>query len=456
MGFGGALLVGLLLGLNIPSLAHGTNSVIQGTITDTGGVPLSGITVKRVYEGAFSFESESTTTNASGEYSFSNIAENASWIVAGKNGYAEEWYNSTGDEIFNKSTFSTPVPPEEAEELILPDNTTLTDIDIDLGNAASITVTVQDTTAAPLNGFSVKVWYSEDGRFRSGPFVSTNSSGIAVIDDLWPDSYLVRVANGSTNTIDQYFDGIDYFGSESPPPAEATSIPLTFGSTASIVMTIKEGIMAEVALLDNQGQPVASEFVEARSKSGGRLGKSDTTDFNGVARPFKLPPEEVFFVAREGASGNLTEYYSVEDDGTDDAWVTGSFSPPVFNADSIPLQIGVTEILTINLDPKPRINLTLTDANATIFDDLTVKVLTDRGEETERKFITPADNNQLVLDAFPGVNYINVTRQLFGSATPSNIRPGWYDGIETYDNDHVPISAPLSICPIRETPSTSL
>jgi hypothetical protein len=73
---------------------------------------------------------------------------------------------------------------------------------------------------------------------------------------------------------------------------------------------------------------VQFEFVQARNKFGGLLGKQDNTDANGVARPFKLPPGELFFVAREGASGNMSEYFSLADDGTNDAWATSGFAPP--------------------------------------------------------------------------------------------------------------------------------
>jgi hypothetical protein len=112
-------------------------------------------------------------------------------------------------------------------------------------------------------------------------------------------------------------------------------------------------------------------------------------------------------------------------------------------------------VFTIHLDPKPTINLTLTETNGTVFEDLTLKVHTDRDEETDRDIIATSDNNQVTLDAFPGLNYLNITRTLFGSATPSNIRPGWYDGVETYNDDTVPTNATPIFYPNPGTPPTS-
>jgi hypothetical protein len=216
-------------------------ATITGTIGFTNGLPLNNLTVVRAFPDLFpgSFQSETVITDSNGTYAFSNIAESTSFIKAGGGGFVEEWFNSTTNGLFDKSNFLSVHP--DAEELSLSAGVTVSNINFMLGPSASITVTVQDVASAPLNGFFAKVWFPNDGGFSSGTSDASDSFGIAVIDGLWPDDFLLNVANGSANTIDQFFDGVDYFGSESPPPSGATSIPLTFGSTTSIVMTINEG-----------------------------------------------------------------------------------------------------------------------------------------------------------------------------------------------------------------------
>jgi len=213
---------------------------ISGTITNSGGTPISGITV-RVFN---SSNSQVTTavSNGSGVYNTGTLAPGTYFLVTQSGPFADELYDnlpcSGVSSTSCTATAGTPV-------LVLADHTSIANFSLSAAGVISGTVT-DAATSAPLSGVQVQIFSSTGVSLTPNPPPTTNAAGVFSTAlsgvgglGLNTGSYYVRTSNFQ-GYIDQTNGGAICIPS-CTPPAVGTPVAVTAGATTTVNFPLAKG-----------------------------------------------------------------------------------------------------------------------------------------------------------------------------------------------------------------------
>ncbi len=238
----------------------GVGGSISGTITDAALNPVPNVTVSLHRTTPGDFDSMSTTTDASGNYSFRGIGNGTYYVQAA---YAA-WYGGATIDAALPITIASPGDVFSGVNIALDTGSgkitgTITDVnDLPLSNAS---LTLYDSTGTPVS-------YSYGG--------STNSdtNGNFSFSNLKSGDYYIKCF--SSGTPETWYGGALTLQA-------ATAIPVTSPGTVSGI-TIKMGVGSSVGgtVTDATGSPVSGISVSLYDASGnGITGGGTTTDTYG-------------------------------------------------------------------------------------------------------------------------------------------------------------------------------
>jgi protocatechuate 3,4-dioxygenase beta subunit len=186
-----------------------TGGVITGTVTDTQGHPLAGITAA-VPNSAFGLLAgpQRTTTDAAGHYRIDGLTTGTYHIAFAGGGYIEQYYGGT--------SYDTAAPIDVSV------GTTRTGIDARLEVGGTITGTLTDARGAPLQG-SVFVDHLDGS---TAGLAGTDAAGRYTVGNLASGSYIVVFTAPGPQPLGLYYNGRTSLGT-------ADLVTVTAGATTS-------------------------------------------------------------------------------------------------------------------------------------------------------------------------------------------------------------------------------
>jgi len=257
------LVLAFLLAISVT--AYADTGAISGTVTDSEGDPIVGLTVEAENEQE---DGEwSTTTNSNGEYTLSSLPA-GQYIVEACPGCTGLYYIN---QLYNgKTNF------EEANAVTVTAGETMTDIDFELSPSGAITGTVTDSEGNPVANMTVEAEnYDDDEEMDMD--ADTDEEGVYLITGLPPGNYRV-CTDSSENELT--YENVCY---NDASRQDANAVPLVGTNTASgidFVVSAGGGISGTVT--DSGGEPIEGLRVEAIDYTTDDYASGDETDANGV------------------------------------------------------------------------------------------------------------------------------------------------------------------------------
>jgi 5-hydroxyisourate hydrolase-like protein (transthyretin family) len=263
---------------------------ITGTVTDSEGKALSGVSVK-VFEagGSNTIPAITTMTGSGGSYTVSNLASGSYKVEFSANSeignYAPQYYNA-------KSTLA------EAEAVSVTAGANTSEINAQMQLGGQITGTVTDSEGKALSGVDVGLF--EAGGSSTVPlrYTQTGSTGKYTVEDLGSGSY--KVGFSANSEIGNYAP--QYYNAKSTL-AEAEAVSVTAGAnTSEINAALAKGTSSFAVIRGTAaGRAARRDFAQATTKTEGHA-----YIYKGTFAPATLPPAPVNSSA-PGISGEARE-----------------------------------------------------------------------------------------------------------------------------------------------------
>jgi hypothetical protein len=268
------------------SVQLGTGHFIKGTVTGTGGAPLSGIIVE-AFTDSYSYYGQ-TTTASNGTYSVDVPAGSFTvYFYDQSNTYFSGYYSSSGFTLSQSS--ATPVPVTTAD---------VSGISVQMQTGHYIRGTVTGTGGTLLSGILVQA--SND---TSGTSAWTASDG----------TYSVYVASGTYTVSFQdrtgaYLNGYYSSGGFTVDPSAATPVPVTTSDVAGINVRLGIGHYIRGTVTGTGGTPLSGIQVRAYNDTYSYSG-STTTAPNGTYS-VDVPADSFTVEFYDSAGTYFDGYYS--------------------------------------------------------------------------------------------------------------------------------------------------
>jgi len=379
-----ALLVGLIGVVGAaPAGAVGTAS-ISGTVTGTGGVPLSGVTV--IYDS----ERRGVTTDSNGEYLVTDLAAGNYTLSF----YPNDFQNYIDEFWSDKATW------ELADSIAVGDGEVVTGKDAQLSPGATISGRVTGTGGVSLGNVSVSVI---DGRGDGGyGFASTDVDGNFTIVGLTPGSYSLQYdAFSAGNYSPSWYNGKSSFGT-----ADYFDVASESTVTGKDTQLVEGGTVAG----NVKGSPNTNlSGVRVDAYSGGNYVGSGQTDSDGNFQINRLP-----------AGSYTLSYDVVNGQNFLDEWFNDK--PSQATADYFPVSPGQTAAgknavlavgATISGNVKGAPNVNLTNASVQLYTANALKPIASATPD--------ASGNFSVVGVAPG------SYTLCYSSWEQNFAPEWWN-----------------------------
>jgi large repetitive protein len=261
---------------------------ITGTVTNATGEAVMGAAVR--HEGG-SFGSNTVYTDHEGEYLIHRVRTDGGpsyRVKAEKLPYATTYYVSA-------------LTVNDASLVALaPGQPFASDIDIVLGDGASISGQVLSSAGNPVVGCSIRI-EPENSEYSTKTY-TTDNGGRYYAEGLVPGSYKVRAEiNG---LVTEYYDN-------QVSPASASLVVLTAGRMRTgIDFRLDSGGAVEGTIVDSQGAPIDSAWVYVDNAQSTAGSGSDQTDGDGRYRVEGLPTD-VYRVRAQKTGYNSSYQYNV-------------------------------------------------------------------------------------------------------------------------------------------------
>jgi|GEM_PF-2214507 len=262
------VVVGLLVtGTAVVATASATSVSITGQITNQSGKSLAEIDIS-VYKfsnelvyGTFWPYHDSTISTADGRYSFLNLAAGTyrvgiSMPLEGAP-YYSEFYGGTPD-------------LESATDIIIVDNQTASDINIELDELSKIRGTVTDADGNVLDHSIIEPWHidvqlykdtfdpSYGAKWSTFESVSLNTDGTYLFDRLPEGTYRLSIENLASP---QYY--ISEFHNDAANLEEATDIVLGRSDTTTVDFSLNKYGSITGNVIDRDGNPIEAISIQA-------------------------------------------------------------------------------------------------------------------------------------------------------------------------------------------------
>ncbi len=306
-------------------------SNINGTVTDSSGNPLANIEVMAYYWNGTYWEGiHSDLTDSAGRYDFEGLlAGDYRLRFRDASGtYATEYYDDAPNF-------------ESATDIVVTTNTTISNINAQLGMAAHITGTVtEEGSGNPLEGIQVAIY--RDGNWLDADL--TDASGNYDLGGLNTDTYRLRFRDNSGTYATEYYDDMPYLGS-------ATDIMVTVGMTTNIDAQLDLAGHITGMLTDCAGNPLMGIDVAAYRWWNGSDWlwlNSGVTDASGNYDVGGLSTGTYHVRFRDPSRTYPTEFYNNAPNllsGTDIAVTEGMITP------NIKAQMGTCDVIIDFGDP---------------------------------------------------------------------------------------------------------
>lgn len=169
---------------------------ISGTVTDTNGVPLSGIAARAQHLDDHSWEDGAAWafTDAAGNYAIRGLSNDSYRIRFGGPGFATEFYDDVLDRY---DPYATDL--DATTVLTITNGETIGNVDAALNGSASVSGTVTGPGGLPLAGIEVWIYYSEDWYNQE---TTTDENGEYLVENILPDAYVVRFSDPNGDYLD--------------------------------------------------------------------------------------------------------------------------------------------------------------------------------------------------------------------------------------------------------------
>ncbi len=251
----------------------GTGAAITGEVTDGGGAPLSGISVK-AYD-AVSYQFLGLTTSAGdGSYVLANLSTPYNLVRVRFNhnqisqplneSYVTQWYPAADHFL-------------DSEVIAVTNGMTATGIDVSLEAGGALTVSVVlSGTGVPITNTFVNL-YSADGSQRMNK--NTGSTGQVVFNGIRPGVYAVQI----NDPFEQRIAGIAEWYPQQPTIDAAGRITITNG----ILRTLTRSVLAlDLSVISTPRGGFRGRVIDERT---GAPIPGVTVSLHETVTPFKIP-----------------------------------------------------------------------------------------------------------------------------------------------------------------------
>ena len=256
-------------------------SILRGTVTTEGGIPIPDTAVTLHEEGA---GSRTVSTGFDGSYVFNTREAGTYRVYASHGQYANEWYND-----IPAGSSSLPTPYQQAERIELTKGQHLAGVDFELGSLLCVTGRVTDSTGTPV-ATSVDL-YEWDPQYEFPQYYGSTLSGEDgryLLEDIDPGTYFVLAG--------QYFPGGDpdhiaawYNGVPAQFPALGNATPVVVTDRCEVVdIQLLSGALICGKVTDPDGNMIEGAYVEVVDGNF-RYVDFGQTDSNGMYR-LAVPP----------------------------------------------------------------------------------------------------------------------------------------------------------------------
>ena len=273
---------------------------VSGTVTDTGGTPISAISVNvnPVNPGM----STGTQTDANGNYTTSPLPPGDYRVQFSDNGPTPVWARQYWSQQSSWNMANTLT-------LKLTDGAVHPGIDAHLDAEAKIEGTVTGPDGAGISGVCVDANVANNGGYDWVNGTTTATDGTYTIGQLPADEMRVHFhpCNGGGQLVDQWYDAkLDFYS--------ATPIPLAAGDDRQgIDAQLAAGVSVAGRVTDTNGNPLAGIFVNVNPTNSGSGGWAQT-DGNGDYTTSAVAPGSyrVQFTAPGPNPSWATQYWNAQ------------------------------------------------------------------------------------------------------------------------------------------------
>jgi hypothetical protein len=285
----------------------------SGQVTSNGSTGISGVSVQlRDTSGNGISGINGTTTNASGNYTFSGIPFGSYklYFDSSSSGYISQWYNNAPDQS-SATAFDVATGSNPSKNAIL----------------ASGAIINGRATSDGMNGIpNVSVQLLNSTGVQSLAFTSTDASGGYQFKGLQIGTYKVCFTPGQTNYVAQCYSNNQGFDPVNATGIQVTVVPSVVSAGATMIL----GGAISGKVTNSGANGIQNISVEPRDASGNWLsGVSPAiTDINGdyTVRGIPVGPIKVYF--NKNIMGYASQWYSNK--------------PSAANADTVPISSGIT------------------------------------------------------------------------------------------------------------------
>ena len=365
-----------------------TSAEIHGTVTDTSspGRPVADVLVEVYTSSGFA---NSTTTSASGTYSFQSLPSGSYFVCfetanatggASTAGYLDQCYNSKAWDGFTQ-----PASPQDT--IVSVTAGAASTVNASLTSAGGISGTVTDTSSPgqPLAGVLIDV-YDASGNFVAGS--DTSASGTYSANRLPAGSYFVcfeasNATGGASTTgyMSQCYNGKAWNIPPSSP--QDTPVPVTTGATtAGVNASLARGGAVSGSVTDSSspGQPLSGVLVSVYDSSRNYY-TSASTSASGTYTVGGLPAGSYFVCfSGSGSTGGSSSTGYLDQCYNGKAW--DGFSAPSSPTDTlVPVTTGSTSSgINGHLGAAGAISGTVTDTSSHPLANVAVALFDQSGQ----------------------------------------------------------------------------
>jgi hypothetical protein len=256
-----------------------TTAVITGTVRNAANTPLSNISVVLMTSSGATVTGGTTTTNASGVYTF-NVAA-GTYKVRTSTGrdqnYVDQLYNGVAcpNSSCSISTLGTTVTGVVG--------TMVTNINFTLQTGTRVIGTITNSvTSAPIQGVGVRV---DNASGTPVGFGFTNASGVYTAAGIPAGTYYVKTYN-ALGFVDKAFDNVSCYVCSAS--SSGAAVPLVIGTDRTINFALTPGGRISGTVTDSNNQPLANIRLRVYDTTGAQLAEA-TSAANGT---YKLPRDD--------------------------------------------------------------------------------------------------------------------------------------------------------------------
>ncbi len=349
--------------LGAASIANGSSTTVTATVTDSAGLPVSGVNVSFsvISASAGSFAPLTAATNASGvatsQFTASPTGNDSKVTIKAA-------VTVAGASISGTASLTIGTPPVAATSVTIalsPTSVSAT------GGAVTVTATVTGASG-PAAGAAVQFSASDAaaGTF-SNTTATTNASGVATVTftaaagNKFVD---IRATVGTLTATATLTIG-------SPPPPAATSMSLTVDP---LTVDIQSQAAVSVKLLTSTGSPAFNTSILLTMPTGSNLGSFSptdpnadsltlTTDSQGVASATFYSGDTSGPASIKATSGSLTKTASINITSAPNSLTINIVNPNLQNGQSTNVVADVRNVLNTAVSDGTTVNFAITAGN---------------------------------------------------------------------------------------------